>query len=271
MTIRTRKRPVRRPEAVALQWRVVHDGPIAGSRNMALDHALAIEAFRGRATLRLYSWSSPTVSFGRNEPARGLYSEEIAEGLGVEYARRPTGGRAVLHDQEVTYSVVAPARALGGVRAAYRRINEALAVALQSLGASVDIGRTGVVLPLDAGPCFQSPADGEVVAAGRKLVGSAQARFGDMLLQHGSIILAGDQSRLTLLGQNTEEHPAPATLSELLGKEVAAATVHTAVEQAMKREFGGDWDSGGYDVREVASADRLEKERYERRDWVWRR
>jgi len=262
---------LRRPEAVALQWRVVHDGPVTGSRNMALDHALAIDARPRRATLRLYSWSAPTISFGRNEPARGLYSEQIAERLGVDFARRPTGGRAVLHDQEVTYSIVAPARALGGVRAAYRRINEALAVALRSLGASVDIGRTGVVLPLDAGPCFQSPADGEVVSEGRKLVGSAQARFGDTLLQHGSIILAGDQSRLTLLREGTEEHPAPATLWELLGKEVAGTTVHTAVERAMEQEFGGDWAGGGYDSREVASADRLETERYERRDWVWRR
>lgn len=271
MTTRTLARPSRRPEALALQWRVVHDPPMAGSRNMALDHALAIDARPGRATLRMYSWSAPTVSFGRNEPSRGLYSERVARELGVEYARRPTGGRAVLHDHEITYSVVAPARALGGVRAAYRRINAALAEGLQSLGASVDIGKAGVVLPLDAGPCFQSPADGEVVAAGRKLVGSAQARFGETLLQHGSIIVAGDQSRLTRLSTSEEEHPAPATLVGLLGKEVAVETVWKATELAMQEEFGGDWESGGYDSQEVASADRLENERYKRRDWVWRR
>ena len=238
---------------------------------MALDHALALDGRDGHGTLRLYSWSRPTVSFGRNEPARALYSERVAEEMGGEFTRRPTGGRAVLHDAEVTYTVVVPARALGGARDAYRRINRALATALRSMGAAVDVVGAGVVLPLDSGPCFQSPAGGEVVASGRKLVGSAQARVGGMLLQHGSIILDGDQSRLSALRERKEEHPAPATLARLLGNDVEAESVRAAVGTGMEQEFGGDWQSGAYDAHEIAGADRLEAERYERRDWVWRR
>lgn len=237
---------------------------------MALDHALALAAVDGGATLRLYSWARPTVSFGRNEPARGLYSERAAEQMGVEYVRRPTGGRAVLHDGEVTYAVVAPARALGGVRRAYRRINQALAAALRSLGAPVDLGASEAVMPVDAGPCFQGAAEGEVVADDRKLVGSAQARIGRVLLQHGSIILHGDQSRLGALCEGAADYPRPSSLAELLGP-VRPEDVVEAVTEYMEREFGGSWSSGGYEPNESASADSLKVSQYEDDDWVWRR
>src|SRR5690606_17502269 len=95
----------------------------------------------------------------------------------VDFVRRPTGGRAVLHDRELTYAVVVPHRALGGPRAAYRAINEALVMGLRALGVDASVSERGRVLPPDAGPCFQVAAPGEVVADGRKLVGSAQARL----------------------------------------------------------------------------------------------
>lgn len=182
-----------------MTWRVIRDGPQPGSRNMALDHALASRLSEGHGTLRFYSWSRPTASFGRHEPAAQVYSDEAAEVMGVEYVRRPTGGRAVLHDSELTYSIVADARSIGGARAAYTRINGALANALASLGAAVAISVDDMPLSPDAGPCFQAPTDGEVIAMGRKLVGSAQARVEGALLQHGSIILSGDQSLLDKL------------------------------------------------------------------------
>ena len=81
---------------------------------MALDHALAVCSQESRGVLRLYSWMEATVSLGRNEPARGLYDRANAVEQKIEFVRRPTGGRAVLHSNEVTYAIVIPVRALGG-------------------------------------------------------------------------------------------------------------------------------------------------------------
>jgi lipoate-protein ligase A len=240
-----------------------------------------------RAVLRLYGWSGPTISLGRNEPtsplaARALRSASTESELPLDVVRRPTGGRAVLHDAEVTYAVAAPYRAFGGPRDTYRRVNEALAAALASLGANVsvadppDVRAAGArALPLDAGPCFQSPAPGEVVAAGRTLVGSAQARIGGALLQHGSIIIRGDQSRLAELDPAAATATPPATLEELIGP-VTFDEVADALEEAVLEALGGD--AGGAPVRasswseeERARAAALVEEKYGRPEWTWRR
>ncbi len=237
---------------------------------MALDHALALCVSSGSGVVRLYGWERPTVSFGRNEPAVGLYSLDAARERGIDYVRRPTGGRAVLHDKELTYAVAAPLRALGGARHAYRRINEALAAALRSLGAAVELSPAGAASAPDAGPCFQSPAEGEIVTAGRKLVGSAQARINGALLQHGSIILSGDQSVLAELCAGIGNPTEPATLEETIER-VTVDTVSEAVAESMKAVFGGSWSEGGYDGAEIDEADRLEAERYAQESWTWRR
>lgn len=257
---------------------------------MARDHALAVavsepgrsavrraagpslpSADHANAVLRLYTWSRPTVSFGRNEPARGLYDAAMAERLGIDVVRRPTGGRAVLHDAELTYAVVVPARALGGARTTYHAISEALVDAMQSLGA--DVLRSGPpregTLPLDAGPCFQSPSEGEVVVRGRKLVGSAQARLDGALLQHGSIILSGDQTLLTTLCPGVE-HEQPATLAEQIGH-VEPDVVATALVASMKKIFGGTWTEGEYSEGERQTTTDLVATRYGLDEWTWRR
>lgn len=253
-----------------LAWRVVRDPPRSGARNMAIDHALAETLEPGRGVLRLYGWVQPTVSFGRNEAAVGRYSLRVAGTSGIDCVRRPTGGRAVLHSAELTYAVVTPVRALGGARLAYRLINEALAGALRSLGADVALAGPAAAVSPDAGPCFRAPAEGEVVADGRKLVGSAQARIGGALLQHGSILLAGDQSALgALFGEEAVDEP-PATLLRLVGN-VAEGIVAEAVETSMAEVLGGRWSAGTYEAPETAAADRLEHERYGEDSWTWRR
>jgi len=250
---------------------VIDDAPRAGARNMALDHALAEGLPAGEGVLRLYAWDPPTVSFGRNEPAAGLYDRSAAAAEGLGFVRRPTGGRAVLHADEVTYCVVVPARALGGVRSAYRAIHEGLVAGLRSLGVPAAVAEGGSVLAPDAGPCFQTPAPGEVVAGGRKLVGSAQARVGGVMLQHGSVILRGDQAALTRLTGGVEGSSPPATVEELLGRGVGTAEVVAALAGALRLALGGTWNEGDYRPTETRRADLLEEERYARDTWTWRR
>jgi len=221
------------------------------------------------AALRLYTWARPTVSFGRNEPAGG---PEAWAGRADAFVRRPTGGRAVLHAAELTYAAVVPARALGGVRAAYRAVNEAIVVGLRALGVDARLvggadGR-GPVAPLDAGPCFGSPAPGEIVVGGRKLVGSAQARIGGALLQHGSILLEDGQG---LLGAGATPAGTGAVGLRELVPGTSAEDVRAAVEEGFRARFGGAWEPGPAGPAEEARAERLERERYARSGWTWRR
>jgi lipoyl(octanoyl) transferase len=268
-----------------LRWRLLRDPPLPGALNMAIDHALAACLGEGEAVLRLYGWARPTVSLGRNEPTRGRYPERLA----VDFVRRPTGGRAVVHWRELTYAVVAPLDAWGGLRAAYLAINAALALAVRALGVPVEVASGGTSTPgVAAGPCFRSPAAGELVAAGRKLVGSAQARVDGALLQHGSLLLDDDQGlleelaggggdaagqladALTRQGARTAPPPSrPATLRELVG-DVGIDAVTEQVAMSLRETFGGSWAEGAFRPPETEAAERLEAERYGRDSWTWR-
>src|SRR5688572_13446267 len=158
---------------------------------MAIDEALLGQAVQsGGAFLRLYRWNPPTLSFGRNEPVAALYDEAAIARRGIAVVRRPTGGRAVWHDQEVTYAVAAPIAAFGSLRTAYCVIHTRLAEALRGLGVDPVLAPDRPPIRPSAHPtsCFAAPAGGEVLAGGRKLVGSAQVRRRDAFLQHGSIL-----------------------------------------------------------------------------------
>lgn len=165
---------------------------------MAVDELLAETVAAGAApALRVYRWDPPCLSLGRNQPARGRYDSDRLRSLGIDVVRRTTGGRAVLHRAELTYAVAVPAGALGGPRSAYATINRGLVAGLRRLGVSAGLqgptGRRAAVPSL--APCFAEPAEGEVVAGGGKLVGSAQRRQGGVLLQHGSLPLEGSPAR----------------------------------------------------------------------------
>lgn len=263
-------------------WRLLVDPPLPGPENMARDHALALSCGSTEAFLRFYTWDRPTLSLGRNEPARGVYLEERLASEGVGVVRRPTGGRAVLHHRELTYAVCVPARALGGARAAYAGINRALAVGLRQLGAPVSLAGPGRAWAPDAGPCFQAPAEGEVMAPGlsgepAKLVGSAQARIGGALLQHGSILLRDDQRRIPeFLAAGGETGDRPAVLSRVLGREVALPELTEALAAGFADVLPGDWSAaavtgrgGAGPLPEAPPFELLA--RYRSREWTWRR
>ena len=198
---------------------------------MARDWSLVERAARtGAAFLRLYRWDPPCLSFGCNETASTHYDRATIERLGLDVVRRPTGGRAVWHEHEVTYAVAAPIAAFGSLRAAYCAIHERLAAALERLGLHPRLasGRPAV-RPSDRGSCFDSPAGGEVLVGGRKVVGSAQVRHSTALLQHGSILLGGTQAMLTAVSCQPSAVSQATSLSEALGRTVAFAEVAQAI------------------------------------------
>ena len=240
---------------------------------MAVDHALAEAAEPDAGWLRLYRWTRPTLSLGRNEPAAGVYDFERAGRLGIDVVRRPTGGRGVLHDAELTYAVVAPVAAAGRLRAAYAVVQRGLAAALRALGAGARLAAGGVPGPPRAGACFDATTGGEVVAGGRKLTGSAQARIGRAFLQHGSILIDGTQDVVGELCRRTGDAvapPASTTLREQLGRAPSWREVATAVATGLAAEMDTELAEGELPRRAMRRFPSLERQ-YRSNEWTLRR
>jgi lipoate-protein ligase A len=170
---------------------------------MAIDEAIlmAVAAGLSPPTLRFYAWDPPCVSVGYAQSLQGEIDLEACRRLGYDWVRRPTGGRAILHVDELTYSVVAPLqepRVAGDILTSYRRLCTGLVAGLKLLGcdavqAAPDRDQH---MPDLSAACFDVPSPYEVMAGGRKLVGSAQARRRRTVLQHGTLPLCGDVTRL---------------------------------------------------------------------------
>ena len=222
-------------------WRLLLAAPRSGAENMARDSALQARAARtGETVFSIYSWTRPTLSFGRHQPAAGLYDIGKIRSANVDVVRRPTGGRAILHDREVTYSVTAPLQGAAPLRETYARINRILLDGLGRLGVNAELASTTARAPAPSTrPCFEAPGEGELVAGGSKLVGSAQWRDDGALLQHGSILVDDDQSSLALFaaaanGVSNDSIPQPATLHTLLGRSPGIEEVATAMFDAVR-------------------------------------
>jgi lipoate-protein ligase A len=242
-----------------------------GWQNMATDQALLdLAVGEGRAFLRLYRWEPATLSFGRNEPALRRYDRAAIEGRGLDTVRRPTGGRAVWHAEELTYAVAAPEATFGSLRTAYLRIHETLATALRTLGAGASLaGPPARTSGVDAGACFASPAGGEVMAGGRKLVGSAQLRERGALLQHGSLLLAGSQAVVAEVTVGTPPADQSTALDAVIGGPVPFADAANAVAVAA-RAWPGHWeDAADFPALDAAAA--LHAAHFRSDAWTWRR
>jgi len=177
------------------QWRLILDPPMAGQENMEKDLELMGNVATGECppTLRLYRWSLPAVSLGYFQDASEVVDIQACADAGVDVVRRPTGGRAVLHHHELTYSVIVPEVHPfinnGGVMDAYRAISRGIVTAFNLLNILASVtpeekGQGGFA----PGSCFDTPSAYEVLVDQRKVVGSAQLRRDGIVLQHGAII-----------------------------------------------------------------------------------
>lgn len=182
------------------EWRFIDSGPCAASFNMALDEAIATEVRRGAVppTLRLYGWEIPSVTLGSFQKISDV-DLPYCIGNNIPVVRRPTGGRAIFHRDELTYSFSAGNRGFfsGGLLDTYRQLSIALKSALDMLGVEITMKmerETRRILarsPL----CFKSTSYGELSANGKKLIGSAQKRWKDGFLQQGSMPYGIDEER----------------------------------------------------------------------------
>lgn len=176
-------------------WRLLLDEPAAGAWNMAVDEVVLDGVASGSAppTVRFYGWNPPCLSLGYFQ-SFAVVDVHACRGLGIDIVRRPTGGRAILHDRELTYSVALPAAVLGqdrGILPSYHRISRALQAGLAGLGIATTMApESAAAATAEHGPiCFDRPSAHEILLDGRKLIGSAQVRRASALLQHGSILI----------------------------------------------------------------------------------
>ncbi len=258
-----------------------------GASNMAVDCAIleAVASGEQPPTLRLYGWAPFCLSLGYGQRSRDV-DQDALEDRGWALLRRPTGGKAILHGDELTYSLCLPLEhPLAGkdVLESYRRISAILLRALESLGlapAAQHQGKGG--RQADLGPiCFEMPSHYEISSGGRKLIGSAQLRRQGLLLQHGTLPLHGDLARICDLlhfesaesraAQKLKLRERALTLAQAAGKSVSWAAAAAAIEQSFGREFDLQLAPAPLSAAEMNRAQELVAEKFGNPAWTHKR
>ena len=234
-----------------MTWRLIVHPKMEGRWNMAVDEALAEavgaagDGASGAAAhagvVRLYGFSPATLSLGRFQKTRGQFLLPRLEADGVTLVRRPTGGHAVLHDDELTYSVALPkgGTQLSRKREVYLFIAEILLAGLANLGidGTINAAQRGDVHNPD---CFGSAGEYEISGrAGLKLIGSAQMTTRVAILQHGSIPMSNPGqgvARYLEAGQPLESHP-PSSVNEEAGRPLSFEEVQSAFSRAFQERL----------------------------------
>ncbi|MCD6351676.1 MAG: lipoate--protein ligase family protein [Armatimonadetes bacterium] len=260
-----------------MAWRLLLDvaSPASGAWNMSVDEALLGSLRQGLApvTLRFYRWSPPTVSLGYFQPAEDVDLEALAR-LGLGLVRRPTGGRAILHDDELTYSLTIPAADVPGGRSvgrSYLAISRGLLAGLELLGLRASVGHDKSTRSTLSAGCFALSTRADLTAAGHKIIGSAQTRRGGVILQHGAvpITLDADKHRAVFGPQEAEAVlAAGGGLVDVLGYRPSWQQLVQAFVAGFRQAFDVDIVAGELTDAERELAARLESERYGTEDFT---
>ena len=266
-------------------WRVLDTGWQDGATNMAIDEAILEGVARGSSppTLRFYGWQPACLSLGYAQPWSVVDLEACRE-RGWDVVRRTTGGRAILHVDELTYSVCLPEsepRVRGGILSSYQRLSDALALGLQLMGLepsrAVPEQRPGTQ---GGAACFDGPSNYEITVGRRKLVGSAQARKKGVVLQHGTLPLYGDITRIVqaLDVESDEQRSALAsglrasatTLESGLGRRMEYGTVTGFLCDGFAGALNLNLERGRLSDGEGARAAQIRAAKYASDDWTQR-
>ena len=255
------------------RWRYIDSGSNDGFTNMATDAALA-QCYQGTPLLRLYAWSPPAISLGFHQRLNDLDRAKCQQD-GIDVVFRPTGGRAVLHADEVTYAVIlGPESRLYDSRVlpVYERISQGIMAALADLNIAVDFERAARSAAKPEKKelsrlCFASSIQYEIGHAGRKMIGSAQRRFGTVVLQHGSILLGKRHLDLAdYLARRDADGPAQIrrfmeektiSLNEIAPVALAYDQLSAALRAGFARHWGIEFSDSTLDSAEEGSAARL--------------
>lgn len=270
-------------EALFSVGRLLVNEPTDGFLNMAIDEALLLSCQRGEEpslfpTIRFYQWSNPTLSLGYAQRSSQTVDRHYCRGTGIKVVRRLTGGRAVLHHREVTYSVVARTDIppfCGSISETYLLLSRAIMGAYTSLGivaemAGKEEGHRLASSPMTRSPCFYSPSRHELVYQGKKLVGSAQKRQRNSFLQHGSILLDFDPNLLLFATGQQPGMRLPervTSIKEILRRRVSPDELIEKLVASFRKTLKLKLPPGELIDREREVAQKLCEEKYSQDDW----
>lgn len=263
-----------------MQWRLIDSGKADAFYNMAIDEAIfcCFPTVR-QPTLRFYQWSPPALSIGYFQPISQI-NVQICQKRGYGLVRRPTGGRAVLHNGELTYSFVhCIDRMPETISKSYRNISQALVLGLKKLGLPAELSRVK-----DKGntpACFDSPARFEIKIEGKKVIGSAQTRRKGTLLQQGSMPLRVDVDELLGLlkigGENTKRKTREvlknkaAGLEDFAGEKIEINDLKCAIKSGFSDSYDVELLDSSLTRKESELAHKLAREKYSTDEWNFRR
>lgn len=233
-----------------MRWHFLNTGISTGQNNMDIDIALAKNAKNNEGYFRLYKWKPYCISIGANQSFDTINIEK-ARVDGIDTVKRPTGGRAILHSEELTYSVVFPISYDSSARDIYHEINVAIKNGLHLYDEKLSLVELESTQPdfnkiykeEISSICFAVSAKSEIKYSGKKLVGSAQRKFGNVILQHGSILCGGFHKKVinylnispeNILSVLNEIEATTTDLNSILGAEIN----YSVLESAITRGFG---------------------------------
>ncbi len=266
----------------AAQWRLLFTDPTDGPLNMAIDESILLGVATGDSppTLRFFAWQPPCLSLGYGQSISDVDLDRL-KSRGWDVVRRPTGGKAILHTDELTYSVITPQtdpRVEGGIIESYRRLSDGLVRGLIALGLiarndkKYSNGENSDSVSKENPVCFEVPSNYEITVIGKKLIGSAQARKQGVVLQHGTLPLTGDLTRIceALVFPNEAAREAAKervraraiTLEEALGKVVSWQAAANAMKHGFREALKLEFATGSLSEAELERARQLREEKY---------
>ena len=282
-----------------MEWRLIKDNFHTGFMNMAIDEAIMIAHREGLVppTIRFYQWSPPAVSLGYFQDLQKEIDVDTCKDMGIDIVRRPTGGKAVLHDKELTYSfIIRESHPLvnNSILETYKKISGGMIRGLSYLGikaelvplreklrsASLSNGNKSEIRHSDfKSICFSVPSQYEVQVESKKIVGSAQVRKKEIVLQHGSLLIELEKDKLfsvfnfpsAQIRDRLKTRFNATSLEEILKKKINFSELSEILPRGFEEEFGVKLTEGKLTEQEEKISKDLLENKYSTCEWNYER
>ena len=282
-----------------MEWRLIKDSYHTGFMNMAIDEAIMIAHREGLVppTIRFYQWSPPAVSLGYFQDLKKEIDVDVCQDMGIDIVRRPTGGKAVLHDKELTYSFIIRENhplVNDSILETYKKISGGMIRGLSYLGIKAELVPLREKLKSESLPkgekseirhsdsksiCFSVPSQYEVQVEGKKIVGSAQARKREIVLQHGSLLIELEKDKLfsvfnfpsVQIRERLKTRFNATSLEEILKKKIKFSELSEILPRGFEEEFGVRLVEGKLTEQEEKISKELLENKYSTYEWNYER
>ena len=271
-----------------MEWRLIKDSYHNGFMNMAIDESIMIAHREGLVppTIRFYQWSPPAVSLGYFQDLQKEIDVDVCQDMGIDIVRRPTGGKAVLHDKELTYSFIIRENhplVNNSILETYKKISGGMIRGLSYLGVAAELvplrEKSEIHHSDFKSICFSVPSRYEVQVEGKKIVGSAQVRKREIVLQHGSLLIELEKDKLfsifnfpsAQIRERFKTRFNATSLEEILKRKTSFSELSEILPRGFEKEFGVKLTEGKLTEQEEKISKDLLKNKYSTYEWNYER